>query len=145
MPDFTRLFPLLELAVQEAQANARGAGQRECGQYGVDPDVVDDDLVVHQPAVHVDGAVSPVALAVARHSGRGRGSGRCGGNRLRCGRGSGGRQQCRVHGLCGVMGAGQGSRHKTRARSRLFLHRRTCAKIAKRVCQHWSVYLVFIS
>lgn len=87
----TSVFPLLDLAVQETQAHASGARQGQRGQYGVDPDVVDDNLVVHEPAVHVDGpAVRAVALAVADHRGGhgrgrgGRGDRLCGGRRGGC-------------------------------------------------------------
>lgn len=41
------MFPLLDFAVQEAQADASGARQSQRGQDGVDPDVIDDDLIVH--------------------------------------------------------------------------------------------------
>lgn len=74
----TGAFPLLEFAVQEAQADARGAGQGQGGQDGVDPDVVDDYLVVHQPAVRVDHPVRAVPLTFAQHDGGGR-AGRGGG------------------------------------------------------------------
>lgn len=78
------MFPLLEFAVQEAQAQARGARQRQRRKYRVDPDVVDDDLVVHQPAVHVDGPVRAVALMTAADHGRDHGRGGRG-DRLRRG------------------------------------------------------------
>jgi len=80
------VFPLLDLAIQETQAHARGARQGQRGQDGVDPDVVDDDLVVHEPTVHIDcSAMRDIALAAAGHCG-GHGS-RCGrSNRVRSGR-----------------------------------------------------------
>lgn len=106
------MFPLLELAVQEAQAQAGRTGQGQCGQYGVYPDVVDDDLVVHQATVHVDGPVQSgdVALVAPGHGGqhggrgRGRGRGRGGGDRLRRDRGAGGgrHQRRRFHGVRAV-------------------------------------------
>jgi len=80
------VFPLLDFAVQKAQAYARGARQGQRGQDGVDPDVVDDDLVVHEPAVHVDGpAVRAVPLAAPDYRG-GHGRRRGHGDRVRGGR-----------------------------------------------------------
>lgn len=80
------MFPLLDFAVQEAKADARGARQSQCGQDGVDPDVIDDDLVVHKPAVHVDcSTMSAIALDAAGHSGH-HGSRRGRGDRARGGR-----------------------------------------------------------
>lgn len=68
-------FPLLDFAVQEADAQARGARKGQRGQDGVDPHVVDDDLVVHvQPAVHVHRAMGAVARGAASdHGYHGRG------------------------------------------------------------------------
>lgn len=60
--DLTCVFPLLEFTVQEAQAYASRAGQGQCGQDRVYPHVVYDNFVVHETAVHVDGAVRAIAL-----------------------------------------------------------------------------------
>jgi len=80
------VFPLLDFAIQEAQTDARGARQSQCGQDGVDPDVVDDDLVVHKSAVHVDcSTVRAIALDAAGHRGH-HGSRRGRGDRVRSGR-----------------------------------------------------------
>lgn len=70
------MFPLLELAVQEAHTHARGARQCQRGQYGVDPHVVDHDLVVHESPVDVDGSVRAVPLTTAaQHRGGSHGYG----------------------------------------------------------------------
>lgn len=62
------MFPLLDFTIQKAQAHARGTGQGQRGQYGINPDVVDDDLVIHQSPVHVHGPMRAVALSAADRS-----------------------------------------------------------------------------
>lgn len=94
----TRVFPLLEFTVQEAHAQAGGTCERQGGQYCVDPHVVQDDFVVHEPAVHVHRAVRTVARTDAadrRDHGRGgRGDHRLGRDR---GCGHGARRQSIFH------------------------------------------------